>query len=215
MPPVALHFMLISDSRQFVFVHLQKNAGTSMVAVLQPHAIAGPRSTWYSLLRALGLPRDYRRYKFREHAPLREAQARMPAERFASYFKFGFVRNPWDRLVSDYAGLLQNPSHRRHRRARRLADFAAFIEWEAQRGKRVQLDLLCDRDGRMAADFVGRFENVEADFAEVCGRLGIAAELPHRNRSNRGDYREWYDDRTREMVRQYWRADIETFGYEF
>lgn len=207
--------MLISDTHRFVFVHLQKNAGTSMVHVLRPYAVEGPRSKWYSLLRVLGLPRDYRRYKFREHAPLREAERRMPRDRFEEYFKFGFVRNPWDRLVSDYAGLLQNPAHRRHRQAARLSDFAAFIEWEARRGRRVQRDMLMDRSGRVAVDFVGHFERVGEDFAEACRRIGIEAELPHRNPSRRGDYREWYDERTREMVRRYWATDIEAFGYEF
>lgn len=91
--------MLVSDDRGFVFIYVQKVAGTSITAALRPHANAMYRSKLYSFLRAFGLSHDYRRYRFRTHASLRDVQRKMPASLFDSYFKFAFVRNPCDRLV--------------------------------------------------------------------------------------------------------------------
>jgi len=207
--------MLISDAHRFVFVHVQKTAGTSMVENLEAYANPVIRSKSGSLLRALGLPRNHRRYKFREHASIVDARRRMPGELFDAYFKFGFVRNPWDRLVSEYNAALKKRKHRRHRRIARLGGFEAFIRHEIARGKFFQTRLLCDENGAIAVDFVGRFERLERDYGEVCRRLGIEAPLAVRNAFDHCHYREYYTKRTRQLVEHAWARDIELFEYEF
>lgn len=207
--------MLISNAREFVFVHVQKTAGTSMVATLAPYANPVIRSKSGSLLRALGLPRDYRRYKFREHASILDARRRMPRELFDAYFKFGFVRNPWDRLVSEYNAALKKHRNRRHRRIANLGDFEAFIRHEIARGRFFQDRMLCDENGRILVDFVGRFERLEADYGEICRRLNIEAPLTVRNAFDHRHYREYYSKRTQQLVEHAWAREIELFEYKF
>ena len=73
--------MIISASRQFVFVHIPKNAGTSISAVLMPFADG----------QSAALPDT-------THETVPALLSRHPE--LAGYFKFAFVRNPWERLVS-------------------------------------------------------------------------------------------------------------------
>lgn len=97
--------------------------------------------------------------------------------------------------------------------------------------------MLYDRQGNLLVDFVGRFESLQQDFDRVCERLDIKeSRLPHRNPSNKksrdlkrklknmlfmnGENRhhgltDFYDDETRDAVADYYRKDIETFGYQF
>jgi hypothetical protein len=53
------------------------------------------------------------------------------------------------------------------------------------------------------------------DFANVCARLKIQAELPHVNVSEHRDYRTYYTPETREFVAKRFQRDIEMFGYDF
>lgn len=156
-------------------------------------------------------------------------------DEFERLFRFSFVRNPYERMVSEY----------RYRNYFHHHSFSDFVlnklpqrGWDDQyRHVMPQYDMLHDDSGRLLVDFVGRFENLRADFREVCRRLGIAdAELPHRNPSNKrsrnlkrrvrnalfrngeGDnarYTDFYDEETRDAVTALYRRDIETFGYRF
>ena len=71
-------------------------------------------------------------------------------------------------------------------------------------------------NGRIIVDFVGRFENLQEDWREICNCIGIAhIELPHVNRSERKDYREYYTEETRQIVAERFQKIIDKFGYEF
>lgn len=61
-----------------------------------------------------------------------------------------------------------------------------------------------------------RVETLDDDFAALCAARGLTGiSLPRKNTSARGDYRELYDDDTREAVGRAFAADIERFGYRF
>jgi len=161
-------------------------------------------------------------------------------DEWRSYYTFGFVRNPWDRLVSWYSMIEKRRKKlsffRRRRRdpfefklwnevVEKATDFDSFIDtctdviFDNGCYKSFafnQIDYLADAAGRPIVDFVGRFETLEADAAEIFRRLGIRdVELPRRNPSSHSHYSEWYNDRTREIVAKRFARDISTFGYSF
>src|SRR5262249_7513372 len=80
---------------------------------------------------------------------------------------------------------------------------------------KLQSEMLTDDQGRLLVDYIGHYERLDEDFAEVAAKVGIADRLPHLNRSQHKDYRTYYSDRTRELVETYFRADVELFGYSF
>lgn len=208
--------MIVSHSHRFIFVHVSKAAGTSIERALEPFRHRPPDTRLNRWRCKLGLQWDYRRYRFRQHDSARLARRVLPAALFDDYFKFGFVRNPWDWLASLYSYLQRTPGHRHHRRVRAMS-FAEYVTFEIQRGQRTQSDFLIDENGRLLVDFVGRFENLEADFARVCQRLGLGPiPLPHRNASRqRRPYQSLYDATTRDRVARHWAGDVRRFGYRF
>ena len=90
-----------------------------------------------------------------------------------------------------------------------------------------QLSWLTDKDGKLAVDFIGRFENINEDFRTILNKINdihpITEQepsgnwhLPWRNSASRGhDYKWYYNDETVERVREHYRTDIEEFGYEY
>ncbi len=210
--------MLISDSHRFLFIHVDKAAGSSLRDALRPwsrqplHSPLARRLWWLGpLCRVGGL---HRRTVFPEHITAAALRRCLPAAEWDRHFKFAFVRNPWDRLVSRYNFLLRNTTHRHHALVKSFPDFGRYLEWEIRRGNQVQHPFVTDRHGRLLIDFVGRFENLETDFATICRRLGLDATLPHTNRSPHKDYREYYTDQWRDLVAQHVQRDCDLFGYQ-
>lgn len=211
--------MLISHRHRFAFIHVPKTAGSSVAFALWPHA---DHVDDYWMNRGLTLVgihvnhyAPYRRKKFRTHTSAAILQRQLPADVFADLFKFAFVRNPWDLLVSSYHYLLEHQGHHRGRSARRLRSFADYAAYEIGRGKMSQSAMLAGDDGRLLVDFVGRFESLASDFAFVCRRIGVDGSLGRANTTRHRDYRNFYDDRLAEAVGRFFAADAERFGYSF
>jgi hypothetical protein len=208
--------LLLSESKRFLFVHVQKTAGTSVTELLAPHALAPSASRFNKLVSDLRLRRDWRRCYLRRHAPLTRAERLLPTGLFRSLFKFGFVRNPWDRLVSWYSYILEDQQHHRHQRVHKLPDFAAFVHSKAGKRRASQWWMLQDRAGRLGVDFVGRYESLERDVGEICSRLGIDFRpLPRAKSSRHAPFQAFYTPALADFVATHWAREIEAFGYRF
>ena len=83
-----------------------------------------------------------------------------------------------------------------------------------------------DEFGNNLIDFIGRFENYNEDSQNVLSRLGILRSfrnragllkplIPHLNYSRHLDYREVYNLKTRDIVYNLFKKDIQTFDYTF
>jgi hypothetical protein len=210
--------MLLSYKPAFLFVHIDKAAGSSIQLALQAHAPVRRddrwrrRLTWIGPLNRAGL---YRALEFPEHASARVAKSCLPEGVYQSLFKFAFVRNTWDRLVSRYSYLLRNKEHPRHEFVSRMKGFEDYLAWEIARGKMHQHTYVTDSDGNLIVDFIGYFERLHEDFARACSKLGVKAELPRANTSSHRDYRSYYTPATRELVAKHFQRDNDLFGYTF
>lgn len=192
--------MILSHRYRFIFVHNPKTGGTSLHEALAPFGRRGGK---------LGL---------KPHSTLAEIEKAVP-DVFRNYFKFAFVRNPWDLEVSRYC-YKREWFFRNHPSVNWKADktFEQFIQERHDDPKchNPQFRRLCDAKGELAADFIGRFENLKEDFQFLLEKIGLSLELPHANRSQRGkDYRDYYTTRLRDMVEAMATRDIEAFQYDF
>ena len=139
---------------------------------------------------------------------------------FETWYKFGFVRNPWSRLVSEF-NFQRYCDH---------VDFKTFVTQyfplpihdDYETGRDLYRHVLpqhlfvCDRQGRQIVDFIGRIESLQADFTVVCERLGLPIKpLPVVNVGPHKHYTEYYDDETRAFVAKTYARDISLFGYTF
>lgn len=210
--------MLVSHEHRFIFVHVPKTAGLSVAAAFDPFRHRAEDLVVNRALSQLGInvnhfgPLPWRRIRI--HATADQIRRVLGAKVFDSYFKFAFVRNPWDRMVSYYHYIQSRESHHRGRKVRELS-FADYLEYEGRRNKVGQWAILSDKRGRLLMDRVGRFESLADDFREIADQLGVTAELPHRNATKHAAYQTYYDDETRQIVSHYWADEIEQFGYAF
>ncbi len=78
-----------------------------------------------------------------------------------------------------------------------------------------QLNWITDNQENILVNCICRFENLEEDFSNVCRIIGKNVTLPHVKASPRGNYREYYDDTTIEIVAKWFTKDIERFDYHF
>lgn len=219
--------MLISYSHNFLFQHVPKTAGSALYERLEPFGHKPERLLVNRLLAGVGIrvntvlgPHTWKR--FRGHTDMAIVYRSLPRELFDGLYKFAFVRNPWDWLVSRYHFITQSgPGNGQYHRVRKLGGFGEYVRWQGARRRRGQSELLVDTPrnplgGRLLADFVAKYETLDDDFATICRRVGVDASLPaRRNASEHRDYREYYDQATRDYVADRWRHDVELFGYDF
>jgi chondroitin 4-sulfotransferase 11 len=197
--------MIISDRAKCIFIHIQKTGGSSIDNVLRSND-PGIASNMH-----LG-----RRHQFAS-----EVATVAGPEKWNAYFKFAFVRNPWDRLVSWYTMCMQASTTNNF--SRHIKDHAPTFEdfltktttGIAERTTYNQLDYVTNSQGEITVDFIGRFENLRDDFSRVNARLGLSGELPHVNKSRHGDYRKYYSEQTRQIIAHRFARDIQHFGYIF
>ena len=178
---------------------------------------------------------DPHRVWFPSPVPIENLQAIL----YPGFLRFGFVRNPWDRLVSCYRDKIGNEvdgyTHFTIRPgvANCLARFDSFVagmsfdefvdavaaipDSEADEHFRSQHTFLTNRKGELTADFVGRYERLAYDFKIVRERTGLPEiELPRLQAARSvAKYTPYYTPRTRQVVAGRFGKDIEMFGYEF
>ena len=110
----ASFIMLISHEHKFIFVHVYKVAGTSITKALE--CFAHKPNLILAFLRRLGINQSSHEYsKLHTHSTAIEIKNNIPEQIFNTFFKFAFVRNPWDWQVSLYHYMLQNTAHRQHK----------------------------------------------------------------------------------------------------
>lgn len=206
---------MISDRHRCIFVHIPKCAGSTVEALLWPH----PRNEadlWMGFV-------DEHHNKYQtgglQHLLASQIRQEVGRDRFDRYYKFSFVRNPFDRLVSQYAYMAKRPDLRAFVGMSEEAPFSEYLDLIAQRVHvqwMPQSSFVHDDDGRNLVDFIGRFESFERDLGVVLEHLGIkVTEVPHQNRTERGAYQDYYSRADRERVESLYRDDLERFDYDY
>ena len=190
---------MINDELKFIFIHIPKTGGSSIEQIFG---------------------RENRLKDKTVHAPL----SVYDLEKYKDYYKFSFVRNPWDKLVSEYFWFTNNkyrfPTrtaknfYRKH--APTFVDFVPLFLNNKMGHKPHRMHYFWFLHPIDKFDFIGKLENFQEDFNTVCDGIGIPhRELPHKFKTEHKPYWEYYDDETRDMVYGRYEADIEHFGYEF
>lgn len=178
-----------------------------------------PAFVWYRVAK-VGTRTMHRHLASHAHLRLDHPyQVRLPRSGHQGHFRFAFVRNPWDRLVSCWHDKVLSADHF-GLRARRdgMRSLPAFVEYVGQ----LDLDKCDPHLHRQATlinldrvDFLGRFERFAHDFAVVCRQLGLPEDFRHENRTDHDHYSAYYDEQTAAEVGRLYESDARLFGYEF
>jgi chondroitin 4-sulfotransferase 11 len=182
---------MISNKHKFIFIHIPRSGGSSIESQF-----------------------NYEEGKEKnKHWTLNNWKKHLEPEIFNNYFKFGFVRNPWDQTISKYCA----PFFRKINKSLKY-----FLEhYKTPKHERGETFFEYFDPKRM--DFIGRFENRENDLSYISERIGVTLDSNIKLRqiqvapwaTHNKHYTEYYDDETREIVAEKYAKDIEYFGYKF
>ena len=191
------------DALNTIFVHVTKTGGTAIA-----QSLVGEQPYHH---RAIGYRAIYGHKKYKQ------------------YFKFGFVRNPWDRLFSAWTYLSQGGWHEHDKKwfEENISQYKTFEEFVMSYLSPESIKnhphfwpqhmFLCDRNKKIIVDYIGHFETLAADFDYLKNKLGLpASSLTKKNASHKSKrYQDAYTNDMIEKVRSIYADDCEIFSYNF
>lgn len=205
--------MPVDHDRNVLFIHIPKTGGTSILTSLglwQSQRSANLR-TLFGDFGCVDL----------QHLTLSQAEQYLTPTEFAQYYKFAFVRNPWDRAVSAALWQTKFPEEG-------IRDLRDYIDW-SERVNRIgarrasdahalpQSAFVTTRNGSVGVDHIGRFEDFARDLQRILGRfLTLSHPLPHKLRhEGRRHYREYFGGDLQRRAAALYAEDAARFGYAF
>lgn len=208
--------MIISHRHRFIFAAVPKTGTHSVRQALREH-LGEEDVEQVGLFVNKRFPWDDLAAIQHGHLALRQVRPYLGDEAFGDYFKFAFVRNPFDRFVSYCAFMLRGGEVFQQQPREAMRHFLFAEPPEGHILFQPQAWLLVDEDGKTPlADAVGRVEDMQGSYDAICGRIGIPSRpLDRVNGSKHGDYRQYYDRALIDGVAARYAQDLELFGYTF
>lgn len=187
---------MINREHQFIYIHPPKTGGTSIEKLFDSDADT----------RDVEHKHKYADFYWRPE--------------WCDFYRFGSVRNPFDRMVSYYFWRLKKKLVMFGRD--NFEDWIAFItdfpEYRKYQETNWHFTTAIDNQWNMLRliDNIVRFEHFQDDFDKVCSEIGIPKmELPHTNKSERGSYQQYYTGRSKELIEKYHWKDLKHYDYKF
>lgn len=204
---------MVFHNHKTIFYHIPKTAGVSIEKFLDTEKTRDPLIFYPDVIYGLYNRLYSQHYNHEMMLPLIDKHV------LNSYFKFTFVRNTYDRLVSAFSYLPIPKS------SKTPEGFKLHMEKICNKMKEnkigitehfnTQMNYIFYK-GEKTVDFVGRYENLDKDFEIVCHLIGIPySPLEHLNKSDRKNYQYYYDKKTIDLVKNTYKDEIEYFEYEF
>lgn len=199
--------MLINDTKKYIVFRLPKNASGTL------HIMFGKGCKRIDPI----------------HGTVIDARNKVKKDKFKNYFKFALVRNPWDRLLSEFTFIVER---------KKISHNIKFKDWllhhqtiysETNHGitppqykripfqRRPQLSWLVDENNEILVDFIGKVETIYKDIAIICDRFNVELDksVPTHHKTTHKTYKEMYDEEMKNFIYTHHQIDIDTFGYEF
>lgn len=213
---------MISHQHKCIFIHIPKCAGTTIKYLLFPDETVSWKEADYDKLHGWCPERKF----FMQHATAKQLieTGLVTPEIWKSYYKFTFVRNPWDRAASDYFWMKKD---------RNIED--SFKNYLLKQGKfkAVLNDVdqiyyrgdhttpqtqFFDIEGDYQMDYIGRFENFNQDMKHISNVLGLNySESVHINKAKKKKkhYSNYYTEALKLDFEAIYKEDLLKLDYQF
>lgn len=174
--------------------------------------------------------------KYNKHAPALAVRNIITDPVWNEYFTFTFVRNTYSWVVSSIGfwfkiGRLPKPKNGyltmdHFREAVKYYTTPVGRRYDPNSNIRSQHSFICDNDGKIIVDFVGKFENLDGDFKKICQKIGVQPiSLTVQNSSMASLKKKhsigipWVEHYKRNpeakaYVYKHWKRDIDAFGFK-
>ena len=213
---------MIFHKYKCIFIHIPKCAGSSINSYLSENINLNWRKANYDFL--YGWCPDRRVHMQHVTAKQMLELELVTYQDWNNYYKFTFIRNPWDRAYSDYLWMKRD----NHIEGdfmdyiTMLGEFKNILRNKDKKGYRgdhlLKQSAYFDMEGKYQLDFVGRFENLNSDFQKVKEALHLKKPfIQHLKKTNNrfNDYSKFYTDSTIKIVQEKYKEDIVKFKYTF
>lgn len=204
--------MPVSDSLNLIFVHIPKNAGTTI------------DNTFFGEERG----------KFSGHHKWGTYKTKV-SDKWDNYTTFSIVRNPWDRVVSSYVYARKDESYWHSAINPEQSRMGKHFDYDTLKDKSFseavemiddlehqswgsQYPYICDDEKNTKVDYVLRMENLNSELENMFSEEGVEVKYNMKKENvtrEEKDYREWYNGETKKKVKNYYKTDIELFDYSF
>lgn len=193
--------------KKVIFVHIPKNAGTTVTSLCK-----------FDDVFSLAL--------FSKHLTLDQMRGVVGTD-LSEYRKFAIVRNPWSRMISFYRytmKLLRKKSDFINWQIEKRLTFTQFVKMvytteHFPHVRQTQLSYIVhsEKGGNVGVDFVGRYENLSTTFAYIRDVLGyeVQPQVKVLNQSFKSNTTEYYTPETLKMIADLFQEDIAHFEYTF
>ncbi len=215
----------INHDKKAIFIHINKTGGSYIAGTLEKYygfetfylkrpdhdafcfnKKKNPKQKYYEN-RVHGVMNYYRSSPFLNH------KMKMTPEKWDSYFKFCFVRNPYDRTISGWNHLGKKYPFKQYVHMKNMVSDIEYIHAFMPQYRHV-----INFKNELDINFVGRFENLENDFIYILFHLGyefpIHDPVVRVNVKKHKKYMEYYDQRTLDKVNELMKEDFERFQYK-
>ena len=227
--------MIINNNFEFIFVHIPKNAGTSVTQLFSSFSSYSDIEVGASALGEAIQPFFRARYGLSKHASAREIRAVIGVPMWERYLSFAFVRNPYERTESVYRffkdtwATKKMPALAAMEQFSNLSSFVASEFFQTEGMDRIlnpQLFWLRRemKTEELLVDFVGRVESIqesiEAIFsvlprlkmkAKAAGKIGTSNASVHKKEDVYEVMRS--DPRIESLIYQRYECDFRVFEY--
>ncbi|MHA7138178.1 sulfotransferase family 2 domain-containing protein [Rossellomorea arthrocnemi] len=200
-----LPYSKLENDNKIIFIHIPKVAGNGII-----RSLFSQKATGHDFLL------KYKKYDL---------------NKYNTFYKFGFTRNPWDRLASAYFYLKEGGmglydiefAEEYLKEFNTFEDFVMHLRDEKFKREILkwthfipQYKFLVDENDNIGVDYLGKLETIENDFDKLKVKLcKPEAILEKHNKSSHKPYWEYYNEEMVEIVKKIYIKDIDMFNYTF
>ena len=207
--------MIISHRHKFIFFAVPKTATHTIREALRQHTDDGDWEQQVLYGKQFFPMPEIARLQH-GHISAEQIRPHLDADMWDGYFKFGFVRNPFDRFVSTCFFLNREDPTFANNAVSFMKERIGRERFQKRVLVRPQHQQLCWSNGDIALDYVGRYDSLQQSYDEICERIGFpGTKLGVKNSSKHSTFDTYYDADLRQRVASFYAEDLRIFDYDF